>query len=867
MRIDGRIDEAAWQLAPVACGLVQSEPDEGFRSVKDTEVRVLVDDDAIYVAARMFEDPGSIGTLLMRRDQRSPLFDWFGFSLDSNYDRRTGYSFRVSAAGAQEDYYISDDRFEDFAWNAVWESAVAIDSLGWTAELRIPLSQIRYPSVDGPRTWGVNFTRRVSHLGEMSHYGSLTRRREEGMVSKFVPLENVVVPRSVRRIEARPYVLSSLHKGPAEQGDPFFDGTAGRARVGSDFRLGLGPGFTLDATINPDFGQVDADPAEINLTAFETFFDERRPFFIEDAQILDFRLSGGRNQNKLFYSRRIGRSPHGDAPDDADFADLPDAATILGAAKLTGRTSGGLSMGLLAAVTQAETGEAFSQGTSESLEFEAEPRTQYGVMGVQQDFNEGASQVGAIATVLNRELPANGTLDFLPDQVYSAGVRLEHQWSQRRWRLNGFFAGSRVSGNPGALLRIQTASNHYFQRPDATRAQVDSAATSLSGAEWRLQLDRQNTAHWTGSIWLAEVTHGFEINDIGFSRNRERLDGGARFGYREIRPGRIFRDYNIDFFTFYNFSHEVFDDSLSWDSWRRAYTAGQFNLGGRVTFLNFHRANLDASWQPDQYSRDATRGGPVMIRPGGRSLRVGFNSDRRKALRVNVGFSVENRSRDSGDEISVDGSVGFRPSSQITVDVQPRFSVQTDRSQYVGSTSVSPYEATFGRRYFFGDLELKTLSIETRVNYTLSPTLSFQLYAQSLISSGDYVGYKQLAAPGTFEFREFGQGEAVTLGETVSCVGGSICKSPDGKQHVDFDSDGMADYSFNDRNFNVRSLIGNAVLRWEYRPGSTVFLVWQRQQQGDGTVGDFRFGRDLEALWGAPADNRFIVKVNYWLGL
>ena len=467
---------------------------------------------------------------------------------------------------------------------------------------------------DGPQVWGLNLFRRRIVAGETSHF-SLESRKKRGIASQFGDLEDVRVPTSIRRIEARPYVLSSFHSGPAAEGDPFFDGDATGARVGSDFRLGLGSVFTLDATVNPDFGQVDADPAVINLTAFESFFPEQRPFFVEDAQVFDFGLSGG--QNKLFYSRRIGRSPHGGAPSDADYSNIPAAATILGAAKVTRRTKRGLSLGGLAAVTQAESGEAFFSSADQLDQFRVEPRTEFGALSARQDFNSGMSQVGALFSALHRSLPPDSELDFLPDQAFSGGLRFDHQWSDRTWKLAGFLAGSRVQGSPEALLAIQRASNHYFQRPDGTRAQVDSAAISMTGAEWRVQLDRQNSEHWTGSVWTAGVTRGFEVNDVGFSRNRERLDGGLRAGYRELNPGRILRQYSFNFTTFYNFSWEAFDDPGSWSSWQSAYTNGTFNLGSQITLLNYKTANLNLSFRP----------GPVQ--PHGHPRRTRYDSARK----------------------------------------------------------------------------------------------------------------------------------------------------------------------------------------------------------------------------------------------
>jgi len=521
----------------------------------------------------------------------------------------------------------------------------------------------------------------------------------------------------------------------------------------------------------------------------------------------------------------------------------------------------------MAALTQEEAGRAYASATESFEDFMVEPRTGFGALTARKDLRAGELQVGGIVTAVARDLPGGGEFDFLPEQAFTGGLQFENLWDDRQWRLNGFFAGSHVRGSPNAIVRLQRASNHYFQRPDGTGAPVDSSATSLSGSEWRLQLDRQNTPHWIGAVWLAEVTRGFEINDIGFGRSRERIDGGFRAGYREIQPGRLFRTYSVTFTTYYNFSHEALDDAGSWQSWRRAYTGGTFSLGSRFTFLNLNGGSVNLSWRPDQYSRSATRGGPIMIQPGALTMRVGINSDRRRNLSVNGGLSYDRASRDSGDRVSVNARMSFRPTNQFSLQFSPTFSVQSDGSQYVTSTSALAFDPTFGRRYLFGELDRKTLTVVTRADYTFSPTLSLQLYTQALISAGNYVGFKQLNLPSTYDFRAFREGTAVHVGGAVACSSGSTCLDADGTRHVDFDRDGFADYSFRDPNFNVRSLLGNAVLRWEYRPGSAVLFVWQRQQRGDASNGDFDFGRDFQALWGAQAENRFILKVSYWLGI
>ncbi len=861
--LDGVLDDPAWAGAPAMSGFVQQQPVEGEPAKHDTEVRVLFDEDAVWVALRMHDtEPDRIARQLYRRDDRGQA-DYVEIGFDPNLDRRTAYVFAVSASNVQADKYLYDDEREDQAWDAVWASAVSVDDGGWSAELRIPLSQIRYEASEGIQRWGFDVHRSRVATKEETFLALISRLRQ-GKVSQFAVLEGIRAPRASRRIEALPYVVSSVHNGPAEAGDPFFDGTSASSRVGVDLSYGVGAAFTLDATINPDFGQVEADPAVINLSAFETFFQERRPFFVEDARVFDFNLSGGRNQ--LFYSRRVGRPPHGGAPDGALFSDAPDNATILGAAKLAGRTSSGLSIGVLAAMTGSEHGRAVFDDGGEIGTFLVEPRTEYGVVSLQQDFRDGATTVGGIVTALRRDLPGDGTFDDLASKAFNGGVRFEHQWNDREWALWGFLAGSHVRGSQSAIADIQEASNHYFQRPDATRFRLDPTRTAISGVEWRVQFERRSGLHWTGSVWLAEVTKGFEINDLGFSPSAERLDGGFRFGYREINPGSVFRNYNVSFTNFHNVSHEALDEPGSWDSWRSAYLRGSFSLNAEGQLLNYWNGHLTLSYNPDGWSRSGTRGGPIMKDPGSAGLNGRFNTDRRQ--RVSLGGGVEWRAQNdgAGGQLQLSGDVRVRPSSRLEITVQPRVEWQDVGDQYVTSSDALPYDPTFGRRYLFADLERTTVSMETRLDWTFSPTLTLQLFAQPLLSSGDFVAYKQLARARSFEFRAFQPGTVAQGPDGVGCGGGDICRLGD-DQHVDFDQDGVADFSFSERDFNVRSLVGNAVLRWEYRPGSTVFVVWQRRQTARVLLGDFDLSRDIGALWGAPSDDRLIVKVNYWLGL
>jgi hypothetical protein len=845
MEIDGVLDEPAWATARVFTGFTQGEPVEGDPSEHDTEVRVLFGEGAVWIGARMWDtEPERIVARLTRRDNFGS-FDQFGVMFDPNLDGLTGYGFVVGAANVQMDLYLYEDVREDQAWDAVWSSEVSTDGQGWTAEIRIPLSQLRYEASPEPQTWGINFFRRRTASNETTWYSLLSRVRT-GTVSRMARLDNVIVDRSARRLEVVPYAVSSFHRGPAEPGDPFFGGTAANGRVGLDLSYGLGAAFTLDATINPDFGQVEADPAVINLSAFETFFEERRPFFVEDARVFDFTLSGGRNQ--LFYSRRVGRAPQGGDPSGTDFTDVPENATILAAAKLAGRTAGGVSIGALAAVTSEEHGEALYTGGGTD-DFLVEPRTEYGTVSVAKDFRGGASQVGVLGTAMHRELPGDGSFDWLPSAAFSGGVRFNHQWSNRDWAVFGYVAGSHVRGSTGAVTRLQRSSVHYYQRPDATRFALDPSATTIGGRDWRLTLAKQNGEHWTWSAWAAEVSKGFEVNDLGFSTRSEVLDGGTRITYREIRPGSVFRNYNVGVSSFHNWSHEALDDTWSIDSWHHARTSGNYSVNAFGQFLNYWGMGTNLSYSPRRMDRRATRGGPMMVAPPSMEWSVNVSSDRRKTFWGGFFFSVNDDRLGSGSGWNLGTFLNFQPSDNLMISLDPRFGSFRSSDQYVTSTDVLPYGPTYGRRYLFADLEQRTFELGTRVDWTFSPTLSLQLFMQPLLSSGDYLTYKQLAAAETFDFLELGPSD------------------PSGTQSVDFDADGTPDYSFTDRDFNVRSLIGNAVLRWEYRPGSAIFLVWQRAQADNASVGDFDFGRDVGELLGAPADDRFIVKVNYWLGL
>ena len=487
----------------------------------------------------------------------------------------------------------------------------------------------------------------------------------------------------------------------------------------------------------------------------------------------------------------------------------------------------------------------------------------YGVARLQQDLRGGDTQLGGIVTTTRRSNPADGSLDFLASEAYTGGVDFEHRWSNRTWAFTAWAAGSVVRGDEAAMLRLQRAANHRFQRPDALRESIDSTATSLTGASWRVSFGKERGDRLTWSLWTGGVTPGFEVNDIGFSTATEQIDFGARLNWAQITPQGPFRSYNISMFTFHDLSREILEPEVGFRDALKS-SAVRFDLRGE--FLNLWGFRGDFSYSPETADYGGTRGGPVMLDPGGIRFNTNWNTDRRKPIVVTLRAGGSRGADDSGSSVTLGGGVEFRPTPTVEVQLNPSWSRSNTVSQYVTSTSTLAYEPTFGRRYLFADLDRESVSMETRVNVSLTPTLTFQLYAQPLISSGDYVTYRQLEDTRSFDFRDFQPGTPGEADGRITCAGGDIC-FVDGRQYIDFDGDGATDYDLSDRDFNVRSLIGNAVLRWEYRPGSTLFLVWQRQQRGRASVGDFDFGRDFDALWGLESANTFIVKFDYWLPL
>lgn len=863
IQVDGRLREAAWEAAPVADDFVQSRPREGAEPARRTAVRVLYDDGALYVGARLHDDPAAVRDQLVRRDGDGA-YDFFRVEIDPNRDDRTGYLFQVAASGAERDAFLHDDVGVDESYDAVWASGVRRDASGWSVELRIPLSQVDYRASQEEQTWGVNFVRRRLASNSRSTF-ALRSRTRAGRVSQFGELRGLALVGG-SALELTPYAALQGRSEPADPANPFFDGTSLEPRVGLDASWSLTPGFTLDAAVHPDFGQVEVDPAVVNLTAFETFFPEKRPFFAEDARLFDFHLSGPRRI--LFHSRRIGDEPTGASPAGADVSDVPGVTDILAAAKLTGRTGGGTTLGVLGAVTAEEEGRAFFRGSGRTKTFVAQPREAFAAARVRQDLRGGATTVGTMLTGVRRVLPGSGSFDHLLGTALAGGIDFEHQWGgprDRRYALWGYASGSHVSGSPEALVRLQRDANHLFQRPDAGYKNVDSTATAMAGREWRLQVERRSAEHWTWQAWINEVSPGFVVDPTGFAGSTlPRIDLGGQLRYQDVDPGPLLRSWSVRLNAFHDFRHSLLEAPLEPSRWSASHEGGRFLLSGTFRFHGNERLALATEWAPEHQTERETRGGPLMTSPGAYAVRGELRSDPRDP--VNGSAMVAWRDRIGGGHVlNTRLSLELRPASNWEVRVGPAYRRESDRAQFVTSTRDVGHEPTYGARYLFADVERRRLSMEARLDVAFSPDLSLQLFAQPLVASADFTTYKQLLRPRSFAFRAFGEGTAVTDEDGgVRCRDGATCVV-DGTRHVDVDGDGPTDVAFADRDFTLASLRGNAVLRWEYRPGSELFLVWQQDRGGRDPAGDFDPGRSLDRLLREAGRHTFVLKVRHHL--
>jgi hypothetical protein len=845
VRLDGRLDEAFWETAIPVTDFVQQEPTENAPPIDRIDVRFVYDDSALWVGARLdsIVAPG-VQAPMSRRDDGDQS-ESLVIELDTFLDRRTAYAFGVTASGVRLDHFHptdnQDDEDEEFA--PVWRARTHIDERGWSAELWIPFSQLRF--TDQPeRVWGLNIRRYRPTINEQD-YWALIGRTGTGWASRFGDLRGIVGVDPKARLELLPYLAGgSRVSGNRNPDNPFDDGKNLSGRVGADIKVGIGPNLTLDATINPDFGQVEADPAQINLSVFEVIFDERRPFFIEGNNVL---AAGTSN---YYYSRRIGARPTDFVSTPAapavrpQFVDFPGTTEILGAAKLTGRVSTNTSVGFLAAVTDSEHAGVSTGGVRS--EIKVAPRSEWLVGRIIQQFGSQSSTVGAHVTMVHRELDPNEFLaSRLNRNAITVGADTRVRFANRTYEAAGNVGLTFLTGEPAQIARVQQAAGHYLQRVDQPNIRFDPTRRSLEGAQIQGSINKIGGRHW---LWGGNVmieSPEFDPLDFGRLNYAGDVTGGPRLNYRETRPGRIFRAYSLQVAL-------------------NTYFYFDFNLGVRktinttnsFTFRNFWVATLNSNHYLRGNDTQQTRGGPAMGTPRGMNVTSTLRNNTAATTYWTASQIV--RRNELGDRsYETSGSLSARPSPSLQLSVTPTylnekgtggiFSGPLSR-QYL-ATIDGGSAATYGKRYVFGLVDRTTFSSQFRVNYTFKPDMTLDVYAEPFAASGQYRGYGELARPRDRDLRLYGtDGTTITRQADLSFL----------------ITDGAQSFRLANQDFNNRSFRSNVVFRWEWRPGSIFFAVWQQNRASAEPDGRHVGVGDLFNSLSAPGDNIFAIKTTIW---
>ncbi|MEP1150620.1 MAG: DUF5916 domain-containing protein [Balneola sp.] len=830
INIDGRLVEEIWNRTENSSGFTQRFPNDGSSASERTTVRVAYSDEHVFIAIRAFDSsPDSIAATLFRRDGNA-YSDWVYVSFDSYDDNRTAFTFAVNPRGVQKDILYYDDTNEDIRWDAVWDAETVIDEEGWSAEFRIPLSQLRYNSSSKIQKWGINFQRRIARREEVSFW-SRTPREEFGLVSFFGDLNGIEGLSKPMRLEVLPYISTNDIREPKPDAingdeDPFYDKNDLNFKVGGDIKYGISSDFTFTGTINPDFGQVEADPATINLSEFEVFFEERRPFFLEGGDIFNFGSTNSENTYRThqnFYTRRIGRSPYGSLNQYGEngstaFEQRPNETTIAGAGKISGKTNNGLSVGILNAYTLKESADFFQTTSDNSGTYTIEPATNYLVSRIKQDIDEGDAYVGGFLGAVNRNMNGSYLEDYLHESAYQFGIDGGYTWKNRNWGVYGAFSGSQVNGSENAILRTQTTSARYYNRVDSDELSVDPNKNSLTGYSAEVSAGKFGGAGLKYSVTYSETSPGYEINDLGF---QERADYRSPHFYLEYLglDSDLFRFYLLWGYGGYAWN---FDNDLIMN-----FYAG----GGYFQFNNLWTMTYTGGFTGVIYNDRIARGGPVMRRPKSWNTRIELGSNSTKDFYTTFGGSY--RADASGEyATSFFSTLNFRPTSYLQLSIEPTYSKQYNTDQYIGffDTDADPQAD-----YVFSDARLDIIYTDFRLNWTFSPKLSFQGYARPMFYTANFSNFKTFEERKTYNFDRLSEGTQTAYNDL-------------------FD-------------FDYRILQGNAVLRWEYRPGSTLFLVWQQEKEQtlDGQSFFEPFKNTGELLKQDPI-NIFLIKLSYWFG-
>ena len=837
LKIDGMLDELVWNSAQTGANFISRSPLDGAEPSFNTTFKVLYDNEYLYVGIRAYDDePNQIIGNLTRKDEYTTS-DWLYVSIDSFNDNRTAFEFGLNAAGVQHDLTRSDDVESDDTWDGVWKGEVNIDNEGWTAEFSIPFRELRFSSEEN-MDWGLQVRREFPRNNNEESVWSYWSQEDAGYVSNYGELNGFSNVKSAQPINFSPYIVNQTEGSKDLITTIHPERYENDIAIGADFRYSFLNGLTLNGSINPDFGQVEADPGEYNLTANESYFSEKRPLFMEGANILQYSLGYGGTRNNLFYSRRIGRNPQGNAqPSGIPVSiDSPDQTRIIGAGKISGKTENGMTIGVLN-VTTAEEQAVIHYDAHTSDKQTIEPFTNYFVSRLRKDYNEGRTNIGGIVTAVNRQLDKTG-LDWMHNSAYTGGIDLSTEFNDRNYRFSGAFALSHVTGSTDAILSTQTSPVRYFQRSDADHLEVDSSATTLTGHFFKLYLQKIKS-NWQGAVGVVGRSPGLEVNDIGFIGQVDNVNPYFNLSYHDWEPGALFRDYHIQVHQNLNYTY-----------------GGEFKSTN--TSLNFN-STLKNNWSFGMYNNiggssiitDYLRGGPSVggfyYWNGGIDIRT----DERKSLVFGLHpfFFVNN---DDVYQLSLTPEVEFRYKRNFVLAFSVDIMDYKDTWVWVGSAA----DSNGDQHYFFSEFDQKNFSPTMRLEYTLTKNLTLQYYGQVYLTAGNYRDYKEMV---DFKTRDLDKRFMEIQDNEITSNGSAYTIDYGADNEVEFPMFG----GYND--FNYKQYRSNLVLRWEYKGGSSLYLVWSTGFTNYEPQGKFDFTEDTKKLFDTNRNDVIMLKVNYLL--
>jgi hypothetical protein len=830
--IDGKLDDECWKHGNWAGDYHQFVPNEGAKPTYPTEHNIQYDDKNLYIAFRAYDpEPDKVHKYAGVRDDI--VGDMVGVNFDSYRDYRTGFEFTITAWGQKVDLVLFNPINWDFNWNAVWKGKVGFEDSAWVAEIEVPLSQLRYSNKD-EQVWGMHTWRWIDRLQEESNWERQTKTGP-GMLYNYGEFKGLKGLKKSRRLELQPFVLGDLKTMKKEPGNPYAEtGRVWGGNVGLDAKIGVSSNFTVDLTVNPDFGQVESDPSVMNLTAFETFYEEKRPFFLEGLTIFDYKFD---DQN-LFYSRRIGHSPSRTIyPDSEHFVKSPDMTTILDAAKFSGTTSNGLSIGLIQSTTSNEFARISDLGGNETKQ-KVEPLTNYLVGRIQQGYNGGNTVIGGMITSTNRFIK-DDNLQFLSSDAYTGGLDLLTHWKDKEFFINAKMIGSYVKGSQEAITALQESSARYYQRPGADYLNYDITRTSLSGLGGKIEIGKGSKGFWKYSTAVSMLTPGLELNDLGYMRSSDEIQQSNKISYQITKSVSIFKTLNVGF-----------DQSNNWN-----FNGTYLGSSGEISFYSMFKNQWSFRTQAEYHSKAIDtrilRGGYDMILPSRLQLSGDLSSDISKKFIAHIVTSYESRGNNSATIYSIVPGISIRPFSMLKIGVTAEWVDNHDELQYVATRDTWQN----GKRYILGTIDQKTLGLTFRVDLNLSPEFSIQYYGSPFISKGAYSEFKRVTDPEAKNYRD-----RFKIFDNPVLNNGTYYLT-------DFDDVLPSIVSVGNPDFNFHQYRSNLVAKWEYRLGSFIYLVWSSDRTGSNSSSGASFGDSYRYLRDVFPKNIFLIKLNYWFSL